>query len=257
MIYHPIFLEDVMNGKIWIRFEIPITDIKNKVVKLIIPDYFFVKDMEPFDFYIDHNLNGIDEHFNTDPIITGLHYDANKYFCKKLGKKTKYKNNKIIIPLITLFDKATNKSNVKYNIYAIEIVLHMFLNEKTYWNDIFLKIKNNIHKNYVYCPIENFEFSTDIIYICLWYIKRNDRCLDNVISIWNYEDKFYQLIEKHKNATFKIKEIDDKFDFVIFKKIDKTYFNNEFLFDLEKFIVSIHKNKFARHFLSPTLILKS
>lgn len=265
-----------------IMFEFNIEDIADKNVEFCLPDSFLVENIVDLNkTTFGHHISGqsflVDELMKmVRPLLpsfsNNLHYEANKYICKKIGKEIKYKNNYIEIPLLSFSNDQIDESS-KYNFYSIHIRLVLddesnnyaydFL--KKYFNEnIFLKLKNNDDDEYyITSPSRWVKLDYDCIkYVYIIYYSQcyGTKRIDNVIDVRSYEDKFLDLIKNYKNIVLKIKDISCG-AIILFTIDDDSEVEEEFIGNLNRMIGRTYtchdKKKYSHHFGGLYVVIKN
>lgn len=282
-------------------FGIPNKNIHNKNIKIVIPEEFLTQNIIKLeDMSIGYGLSEkqLDES-SDEPIFsdylniwTEIYYEENKYFCSRFGRKIKYKNNNVEIPLLNFWYEPSNKFQAKQNDLAYYMIYIAFFpndiieniknNEikQKIRNNIFIKItdlKNRVDTNYAICTINRRPYiNVELFKIKYIYIKYMDfyYCFgkshkNTVMDVWYYEDKFLDLIKNYKGIVFNIKKIHTDYysDLIIFKIDEDSNIDNAFLSNLYNLTInlsSVHseiefnKNVTSRHFDNGLyLVLKS
>lgn len=247
-------------------FELPKEYIKTKKIKLIVIDENLLRRLIKLDEIKIYNglyVNSINnknqkgsKYLEEDEKIT---YKTNKFFCKKLGKKIKSKNDRLEIPLLNYYDESQDihgykPTECKY--YYIQIYItsdYDFVTElnirKIVSDNVLLQTKNTNVKNYMLCKHSQcniWEVKIKYIYIVYYnhvisWDDKNRRDIymkDEYLDIWTYEDKFLDLVRKYQDVKLKIKETSDG-SIIIFKLNEDSNLNKDFLCQLNMLVINM------------------
>lgn len=196
-----------------LEFKVTEKDINNKKIQLILPNYD-----DNIDEIIDFNYSFI--HYDSESgYYNSNSLFMNNYFCKKNGKKIKYKNNNTFIPILSYKSYHDN--------FLIRICLHVFWNFCTEMNtlefytreNVFLKLTHNVNVCNNYYVTYHYETDIYINNQCrkyfLFHLEEYGKTKIDICQISAIENNFYKLTNKYSFINLKIKEMTDNFCIIL------------------------------------------
>lgn len=254
---------------VWFKLECG--DFNNKNISIIVYTKDLLENLINFEqSYLSYELYFQTKCNSNTMVNNRMSFSTNKYFCKQIGKKIKYTDEYIKIPVIGIFDSPLRNNNDQGLMYFNVVFYFLekaYNSQKHICENTVLQLKNTTKHTFVFydyylCCGMFLPFGKDLgitthlvkyIYFefdCLIrqyftykkksFLKITNKKYNKNIDL--YDHYFDNLVNRYSNVVMKIK-IRSSSVLIIFKIDERTHIDNDFYSDLQSLINKTREDK--------------